>query len=261
MNSFLKYLPLMLVVVLLSCKNRKHFISPVAVNKPKDSIVNIKVNIAENLIAPTLKPWTYFSAKADLNYSSNGTSQGVGSNIRMYKDSLIWISVNLFGITGARILINKDSMVLLDHIHKCYTVFNKAYIEDLLGAPLSVNQLQNLIIAEPIYALALYETMTNNDNNIIIKLRQPKVSINHTYKKEFYTIDSTSIDDNTAPHYARVKYFSFANVNEHNFPLKNEITAYNGANKIIITMDFENPDFNSMVTFPFNIPASYEKCK
>lgn len=261
MNNFLRFLPLLLILVLFSCKSRKKFAAPIAVNKPKDSIINTKVNIAENLISPTLKTWTYFSAKADINYSSNGNSQGVGSNIRMYKDSLIWISVNLFGIEGARILINNDSMVMLDKVHKCYTTFSKTYFADLLGSPLTVSQIQCLIIAEPIYALALYETLKNNETDLQIGLNQPRVRISHNYKKQFYTIDSTSIDDITAPHYARVKYFGFANVNEHNFPLKNEISAYNGANKIIITMDFENPDFISTVTFPFNIPASYEKCK
>lgn len=261
MNNFLRYLPMLAIVLSYACKSKKHYTAPVAVSKAKDSVIDKKINIAENLIAPTLKPWTFFSAKADINYTMNDNSQGVGSNIRMYKDSLIWISVNLFGIEGARILINKDSMVLMDKIHKCYTVYNKSFIEELLGAPLTVRQLQNLIIAEPIYSLALYETVANTEQGLMIQLRQPKVSISHTYKKEFYTIDSTSIDDNTAPHFARVKYQNYANINNHNFPINNEITAYNGSNKIIITMAFEKPDFESILSFPFNIPASYEKCK
>ncbi|MDI1233355.1 MAG: DUF4292 domain-containing protein [bacterium] len=261
MNNIIKYLPLLALLILFSCKSRKKFAAPNTVVKSKDSLIINNVNLAENLIQPTLKSWTYFSAKADLEYTSNGNSQGVGSNIRMYKDSLIWISVNVFGIEGARILINKDSMVLLDKLHKCYTVFNKNYIENLLGSPLSVSQLQNLIVAEPIYALMLYKIIKNTESELLILNTQPKVTVGHTYKKEFYTIDSTSIDDLTAPHYARVKYSNFANVDNHNFPLKNLIIAYNGQNKITITMDFDNPNFSEIVTFPFNIPTSYEKCK
>lgn len=261
MSNLIKYWPLLALLILFSCKSRKKIAAPIAANKTADTIIDKKVNMAENLISPTLKPWTYFSAKADLKYINGDNSQNVGSNIRMYKDSLIWISVNVFGIEGARILINKDSMVMLDKLHKCYTVFSRSFIEELLGSPLNVGQIQNLLIAEPIYALALYETINNTENDLQIMIKQPKVNISHTYKKQFYTIDSTSIDDITAPHYARVKYNTFSNVNEHNFPLKNEIIAYNGATKITITMDFENPDFNSIITFPFNIPSSYEKCK
>ncbi len=262
MNSVLKYFPILILLVFFSCKSRKKFAAPKKEVVGKDTIVEgSKVNVCENLLSPTLKSWTYFSAKADIEFTQNDDKKNVGSNIRMYKDSLIWISVNLFGIEGARILVNKDSMVMIDKLNKKYTVFNKTYIETMLGSALNVSELQNLILAKPIYSLSLYQMLMNSETNLKIRCTQPKVLVSHEYQKQLFTIDSTLIEDRTAPHYALIKYSKFASVNEHNFPMKNEITAYNGTSLVNIVMEFANPDFITTLSFPFTIPASYERSK
>lgn len=260
MNKSLNYLPL-LVLLIVSCKARK-FNTPVVVTPVKtDTINQTKALTAADLLTSTLKPWTYFSSKADIEYTSGDKNINAGSNIRMYKDSLIWISVNMFGIEGARILINKDSMVMLDKLNRQYRVFKRDYIEEILGAPLSVGELQNVILARPVYALQLYDILTNTNSELKIKNTQPRVFINHHYLKQYTTIDTTMIDDRTAPHYAAIYYSNYVSVSNHNFPLNTRIKAYNGTAVIGIKLDFTNPDFDTPLTFSFTIPASYERIK
>ncbi len=260
MNNLAKYWPVFILLVFFSCKSRKKLAAPISITT-KDTVSDNSLTATEKILGPTLSPWTYFSAKADISFTSGNNTQNAGSNIRMYKDSLIWVSINLFGIEGARMLINKDSMVLYDKLHKTYTVYNKAFIESIIGSPLNVGEIQNLILAKPIYALKFYNIIHENEAALKIKNIQPTVYVYHKYSKQFYTIDSTMIEDRTAPHYARVLYSGFTNIDAHNFPMKNEINAYNGVSNIVITMEFERPDFVSIQTFPFNIPSSYERVK
>ncbi|MES2617437.1 MAG: DUF4292 domain-containing protein [Bacteroidota bacterium] len=260
MNKTLKYLPI-IILLIVSCKARK-FSTPVTVSPVIiDTVNQTKILTASDLLASSLKPWTYFSSKADIDYVNGDKKQSVGSNIRMYKDSLIWVSVNMFGIEGARILINKDSMVLLDKFNKQYRVYTRSYIEGILGAPLSVGELQNIILARPVYALELYEIITNNERELKIKNTQKRVFIGHHYQKQFTTIDTTRIDDRTAPHYANVYYSGYVSINNHNFPLNTQIKAYNGMSTTEIKLDFTNPDFDTQVSFSFVIPSSYERVK
>jgi hypothetical protein len=253
-------LPLILLLVSVSCKNRKKYSAPLEVVTRVDTTKEVRPT-AENLLGATQKNWTYFSSKANIEYISGENNQNVGSNIRMLKDSLIWISINMFGIEGARILINHDSMVVYDKMNKNYRVYKKELIENILGAPLSVSEIQNLIIAQPIYALKLYEITGNTDACLKIRNSQPNVFVRHSYQKQFYTIDTTMIEDRTAPHYARINYSDFINVSTHNFPRNNRIYAYNGNTVVQINLEFENPDFESPLTFPFTIPSAYERIK
>src|SRR4051812_36535282 len=57
-------------------------------------------------------PFTTFSAKLDVDYQgANGKKYNVNGNLRMYKDSVIWISITvIFGIEGLRAYITPDSV-------------------------------------------------------------------------------------------------------------------------------------------------------
>src|SRR5882724_2312610 len=56
--------------------------------------------------------YTTFSAKVDVDYvGGDGKKESANANLRMYKDSVIWISVTgLFNIEGLRAYITKDSI-------------------------------------------------------------------------------------------------------------------------------------------------------
>lgn len=253
--------PFCFVLILYSCKGRKKLAAPTEVVKISDSASRGKTVSAENLLNNTLKDWKYFSSKVKVDYFNGTDNQNFGSSIRMYKDSLIWISINLFGIEGARILINKDSMVMYNKLDKNYKVYRKELIESILGAPLAVVEIQNVILAQPVFPLKLYEIIMNDENYLKIKNEQPSAFINHLYQKKYLTIDSTLIEVKTRPQYAQINYTNFVIVNEHNFPLNNRIHAHNGVSQVQIDLEFENPDFQTELSFPFTIPSSYDRIK
>ena len=61
-----------------------------------------------------------FQAKTNVEVFFQGNNQEVKSQIRWVRDSVIWMNFSLFGIEGARLLINRDSFFLLDRINKKY---------------------------------------------------------------------------------------------------------------------------------------------
>ena len=60
--------------------------------------------------------FTTFSAKINVDYQgTDGKKYDVNANLRMYKDSVIWISITaIFGIEGLRAYITKDSVKILN---------------------------------------------------------------------------------------------------------------------------------------------------
>jgi hypothetical protein len=63
-----------------------------------------------------------FTAKIDVDYvGGDGKKESVNATLRMYKDSVIWISVTgVFGIEGLRAYITKDSVRLINKLDKTY---------------------------------------------------------------------------------------------------------------------------------------------
>lgn len=257
MNKLAVYL-FMGLLLAIGCKSRKVVTAPPKV-EGRDTVITMAT--AEDLLSFTLKDWKYFSAKINVDFTSGENTTNATVHVRMLKDSLVWLSAGLVGIEGARILINKDSMVLLDKLNRKYKVFKKDQMTEVLDVPLSVDQVQNLILARPVYALKLYQVMVNNETSLDIQYNQERYATSHSYAKSVFTIDTTAIRDRTSRNYATASYTNYSVIDGFNFPLSAEIKASNGVSMVDIKMNFEDVDFVKELTFPFAIPASYEKAK
>ncbi len=238
-----------------ACKPKKQIIAPPVVKTTQlDSGVNLT---AETFIGPTLKDWTYFSAKINIKFTQNGSTTPVEAHLRMYKDSLIWISAG-YGLY--RILINNDSMVIMDKINTSYTVYDKASLAELMDAPLTVSQIQNILLGQPAFALKFYQITFAKDSSFQIDYIQEKFVTSHAFNKQVMTIDSTRIDDNLTTNYANAIYSSYSVIDSHNLPYTVKLFA-TSKNPISMEIEYSEPDFTTALTFPFTIPASYDKKK
>src|SRR5678810_606150 len=117
----------------------------------EDSVRFIKDNYSK-LLANRIEFET-FSAKINTDYEgSDGKKYDVNVFIRMKKDSLIWISVNgALGIEGMRVLIDKDSVRILNKLDKEYQVRSLEYLTEVAALPLDLRTVQELIIGNPVF--------------------------------------------------------------------------------------------------------------
>ena len=69
--------------------------------------------------------YDYLKAKAKFRYNDGKEDLKATANFRIKKDSLIWMSISAsLGIEAARVMINKDSMAIMDRLNKQYTRSN-----------------------------------------------------------------------------------------------------------------------------------------
>ena len=92
----------------------------------------------------------WLSAKSKISFKSPEQSQKGTLNIRMRKDSVIWMNVKKLGIEGARILITPDSIYIIDRIHKEYAISDFSLIQEKYHLAADFNSLQNLILGNPL---------------------------------------------------------------------------------------------------------------
>jgi len=66
----------------------------------------------------------YLQGKAKLVYRDNAKEREVKANIRIRKDSVIWMKLHVLGIQGGAVLINKDSITIMSDVQKEYFVYD-----------------------------------------------------------------------------------------------------------------------------------------
>jgi len=138
-NNMIRFILLLITgALLVSCRSTRKIQTAISTKKDsvevvqtsdphEDSIRFIKDNYYQ-LLANRIEFET-FSAKINTDYEGgDGKKYDVNVFIRMKKDSLIWISVNgALGIEGMRVLIDKDSVRILNKLDKEYQVRSLEY--------------------------------------------------------------------------------------------------------------------------------------
>jgi len=259
------------ITLLASCRSTKKI--QTAISK-RDSVVvvntptNDKKNDTLQWIQATLNridsnhiDFQTFSAKVKVDYtSSDGKNYDVNANIRMYKDSAIWVAVNaLLGIDAMRLYITKDSVKLIDKINKTYTARSVDYLQEVTSLPLDLNVLQNLIIGNPIFLDSNIVSYSVNNNQIAMLSLGELFKNLLTLNGEDKTLLHSKLDDAdiTRNRTADLTYSSYENKKGVLFSTERRIVVTE-KNRLDIKLDFKQYDFNQEVSFPFNVPKNYD---
>jgi len=206
--------------------------------------------------------FTTFSAKIDVNYEdADGKKYDVNAHLRMYKDSVIWVSITaILGIEGLRAYITADSVKLLDKQNKVYIARSVSYLQEVTELPLDLHSLQELLIGNPVFL----------DSNIL-SYNKTAGSIsfqsNGAFFKNLFTIgetdklvQSSKLDDldEQRSRTCYLTYYDYENKKGINFPTKREINV-SEKKKLDIKLNFKQYDFNETLSFPFSIPKNYSR--
>ncbi|HEU0065458.1 MAG TPA: DUF4292 domain-containing protein [Flavisolibacter sp.] len=270
----MKYLiALLLTIELFSCKSTKKI--QTAISK-RDTVVRILVsppdhgkNDTMEMIRTTLSGlaknnirYKTFSAKINTDYkSADGKTYNVNATVRMYKDSLIWISANaLLGIEAMRVLITKDSVKLLDKLSKVYTARSVSYLQEVTALPLDLATLQNLIIGNAVF-LDSNIVSYSSDNNVINLLSVGKwfknlLTLNASNKTLIHSkLDDADINRNRT---ADLTYTDYDDKFDFPFSTHRKIIVAE-KKRLEITLDFRQYNINPSVNFSFPVPRNYDR--
>lgn len=271
MIKVLSILP-MIISLLISCRSTKNIQTAIAKkdtttviivpagNPRNDSIAFIKENytrVQNNRIG-----FTTFSAKLDADYTDvDGRKYNVNAHLRMYKDSVIWISVTaILGIEGLRAYITRDSVKLLDKQNKTYMARSVSYLQEVTALPLTLSSLQDLLIGNPVFLDSNIISYSKSANSISLQSNgsffKNLLSIGETDK----LIQSSKLDDldELRSRTCYLTYTDYENKKGVNFSTKRAIHVAE-KRKLDIKLDFKQYDFNETLSFPFNIPKNYKQ--
>lgn len=203
-----------------------------------------------------------FSAKINVDYQgSDGKKYDVNAFVRMKKDSIIWISINgLLGIEGMRVLIDKDSVRILNKLDKEYQVRAISYLQELASLPLDLATFQDIIIGNPVFLDTSIVSFTTNGNSITMLSYGEWFKHLITMNNNDHLVLNSKLDDADVlrNRTCYLGYSDYENKKGQNFSTTRVISVTEKT-KLDIKLNFKQYEFNEMLTFPFSIPKNYRK--
>ena len=227
----------------------------------EDSIMVIKKALAE--VHKKENDFKTFSAKVKVDYqSSKGNQPNITAYIRIIKDSLIWISgyATVFNIEAFRVLINKDSVFVLDKINKQVQYRSIDYLQEVTEIPFEFSTLQDLLIGNPVFFEDSVVSYKETESKILLatigKYFKNLLTIDKTNHFIVHSkLDDVNINRNRT---ADITYDNFENNNGINFSSFRSITV-SEKNKLDIELDFKQWEFNKNLSIIFTIPKNYKR--
>lgn len=261
---------LLLVVGFSSCKSKRSLIkAPLKAAAEQFLLDQMKQNEVD---------FHFFNARTTVSYSGDARNKiDLKGQIRIQKDSLIWISLSpMLNIEAARIVITPDSVKFFNRIDKTYFVGDYAFIHSNFSSTINFDMLQSLLLGND---LSWYETdgfrasVDGGEYRLsATKRKQKKRQIkqqegqgllvhNIWLQPETFKIVKLNIreygDDNKK---LNANFDSFTDVNGQMIPadLNFEISA---DKKIKLRMQYSRIELDQNSGFPFRIPDNFTKLK
>lgn len=218
-----------------------------------------------------------FSAKAVVTLRQDGKKLNFKSNIRIRRDSAIWVSITpLFGIEMARVLITKDTVKVINRLEKEFFIGDYEYLNQKFNIDLEYEVLQAILLGNSI-AFELDEKIkfsVDKEDYYLGNLRKSKAKkadqkpkkiekqkeevVSFWINQESFKIDKFLLSDLSADRFILGEYKNQMTIEDQQIPeyLHFEVQS---ALPAIVEIQYSRVSLNQALKFSFNISSKYEQ--
>ncbi|WP_027001230.1 DUF4292 domain-containing protein [Hugenholtzia roseola] len=189
-------------------------------------------------------------------------------DMRLAKDSLIWLNARIAIIEGARVLIRRDSIFILDKINKKYYRYSFAELSQQAGFELTFARLQAIILGNlPTQNSTQNTNVEKQETAFVISQTEGNYQSFFTVSRKNKKLTTISVEDLKNPNpdkkpNLKVDYADFLAIGKHLFPhrCKAEIQYQkeNESQTNALALEHKKVEFPTQApSFPFSIPDNY----
>ncbi len=261
----------LLSLMIFSCRSTKKIQS--AINKIDTTSIIItnqaaldSIRILDSTLVGIKKShvdFNTFTGKIKAEYVDNsGKQSNVTVYVKVIKDSMIWMSLygSVFNIEAFRVLIKKDSVIVMDKLNKEVQYRSLNYLQDVSGIPFDFKTLQDLLVGNPIYfdttVVAFKQTNDNIQLSTIGKYFKNMLTINKSGNIVKTKLDDVDVSRSRT---ATISYADYVPILDGSyFSTYREINV-SEKTKLEVRLNFKQFEFNKALSITFNIPKNYKK--
>jgi hypothetical protein len=203
-----------------------------------------------------------FSARIKVDYTDDkGKQPDFVANVRIKKDSLVWMSIgNEIGIEGLRVLIDKDSIRILDKLANTIQIRPLSSIQQISQLPLALTDIQQLLVGNPVFFNQDSLHLISSGKTGHSLLSQGDFFRHLLYIGAEYQIEKSKLDDPklASERSATLTYQDYEWKEGHWFATLRDVLITTKST-LAIRLRFKDYRFNEALTYPFTIPKKFKK--
>ncbi|GAB2964228.1 DUF4292 domain-containing protein [Hymenobacter coalescens] len=203
----------------------------------------------------------YLAAKGKAQIDANGEKYSVNLNVRMRKDSVIWLQASVLGL-GVRALITPDSVQVVNMLEKTYYAGNFDYLQRQFNVPVTFTQLQAMLLGDYVPA-ARDSALTATTEGPVqrVEYRQTGILVEQFIELSRARLQKLNVADPKSQSTLTVTYNDFQPLQPGEQPFAHGILVQAqqpGRQPATVMINYRNVDLDKeQLSFPFSVPAEY----
>jgi hypothetical protein len=245
-------------LVLFSCRKQPASTTTTDNIIKKDSIIPMDAVCIQNLV------YTSFSSKAKVDYNDGQTNVTANLNIKIKKDSLIWLSGTMFGFEGIRAMISKDSIWYINKLEKTYSAYSLQDLGKKMNIDLTFEIIEALLVGNAPLIQRNQDLVRRDTLLVHLTQNEKDLTIINQINVANCKLEKLEVKQNMGYGNAEINFANFNSLENMLFAFNNAIhisyTDQTGIHKTQMVINHNKVDLNLLnLKFPFNIPNRYER--
>ncbi|MFW5759834.1 MAG: DUF4292 domain-containing protein [Cyclobacteriaceae bacterium] len=206
-----------------------------------------------------------FNSRAKIRYDNGDKSLSLNANIRIKKDSVIWVSLSAFlGIEVARALITPDSMILINRLDHEFEVMSYRDLSSKFNFEIDYDLIQAMLLGNMPRELNLRDELKKNKEVVTVRQLLDQYLVENYINSKTLKLERVFIEEIPTKNTLNFAYGGFNKLEKSIFPYSSDILlTYNtssGSSQTEINIDHNKVDIqNTDLSFPFEIPEKYHR--
>lgn len=237
------------LLVLGSCVLRK------STKEGSETLLTTDLVKLEKEITANAFTFEYLSFKGSGKFDGMGMQQNLTLGFRMKRDEIVWISAQaMLGIEVARVLVTTDSVYIIQNFpERSYREYSLDSLSQLIGVPLSVTQVQDLFLGNPLLPFKP-ATIAMQGDSIVVEKQVSAYLLHEFFEPHRPRIARNRLQSLQEAGTADIHYLDFQMVNNKQMPVKVNIFVRRPDLTANLDLHYTNISLDPISQFPFRKP-------
>lgn len=198
----------------------------------------------------------WFTAQLKGKTQLNDNQYPINAQLRMRKDSVIWISVSaILGLEAMRVHLTPDSLKLINRLNSSYFIGEISALSNQYNIPLTFDEIQNALLGGHSFTLKHQFKLKSSDGNYVLLADKDNLSYVFQLSENYLPQEIISRKPDSA--FVRLSYPNFVEVNTQWLPQNIELEAVANKKNLNASFTYSKMLINRPKKIKFSIPSSY----
>jgi hypothetical protein len=197
------------------------------------------------------------SAKLKTKVSSPTLNQSFTTNIRWKKGEKIWMSMSIIGIEGARVLITRDSIKIMDKLNSRYILKPISYLREKALVDLSFTDIEHLLLGQLVFTDTAYAKYAANPTNTTISTDGLRFLTSLVFDKSSSQLNSVFVTDKRYAQTIEATYTNYQQQSGKPFSMDRTLTMRSGPETFDMNLKFQSIELKQNLDYPFSLNPNY----